>query len=93
MMASEVSPTTELQTESRAKDVVVVFEGGGLKGIALVGAYSALEERDFRPQNMAGASAGAIVAALVAAEFLSSGWHTPAPGRGSRKEDHVHPRV
>lgn len=45
----------------------MVFEGGGLKGIGLAGAYSVLEERGFRPQNTAGASAGAIVAALVAA--------------------------
>ena len=45
----------------------MVFEGGGLKGIALVGAYSVLEEQGYTPQNMAGASAGAIVAALVAA--------------------------
>ena len=48
------------------RDVDLVFEGGGLKGIALVGAYSVLEERGYRPQNIAGTSAGAIVAALLA---------------------------
>src|SRR5918993_4615035 len=69
MMASEVSPTQRLQTEGHAKDVDLVFEGGGLKGIALVGAYSALEEHGYRPQNLAGASAGAIVAALIAAGY------------------------
>lgn len=72
MMASEVRPTTELQTEGHTKDVDLVFEGGGLKGIALVGAYSALEEHGFRPQNMAGASAGAIVAALIAAGYTAA---------------------
>lgn len=45
-----------------------VFEGGGVKGIGLVGAYSVLEER-YRPANVAGTSAGAIVAALVAAGY------------------------
>src|SRR5918998_4848068 len=55
--------------EGHERDVNLVFEGGGLKGIALVGAYSVLEERGYRPQNIAGASAGAIVAALVAAGY------------------------
>ena len=51
------------------KSVDLVFEGGGVKGIGLVGAYSVLEERGYRPVNMAGSSAGAIVAALVAAGY------------------------
>jgi NTE family protein len=50
-------------TKGRTTNVDLVFEGEGLKGIALVGAYSVLEEQDYRPQNMAGAPAGAIVAA------------------------------
>jgi NTE family protein len=58
--------------EERTKDVDLVFEGGGLKGIALAGAYSVLEERGYRPQNMAGASAGAIIAALVAAGYTAA---------------------
>ena len=49
--------------ENREKYVDLVFEGGGVKGIALVGAFSVLEERGYEPQNMAGASAGAIVLA------------------------------
>jgi NTE family protein len=40
----------------------LVCEGGGVKGIGLVGAFSVLEEHDFRPQNVAGTSAGAITA-------------------------------
>ena len=47
----------------------LVCEGGGVKGIGLAGAYSVLEERGFQPQNIAGTSAGAITAALVAARF------------------------
>ena len=51
------------------KRVDLVFEGGGVKGIALVGACSILEEQGYRPQNVAGTSAGAIVGALVVAGY------------------------
>lgn len=48
-----------------------VFEGGGVKGIAFAGAISAAEEElGVRTWvNVAGASAGAIVAALLAAGY------------------------
>ncbi len=46
-----------------------VFEGGGVKGIGLVGAVAAAEERGYLWQNLAGTSAGAIVAALLAAGY------------------------
>jgi NTE family protein len=45
----------------------LVLEGGGVKGIALVGAISVLEERGYRFQRVAGTSAGAVVGSLVAA--------------------------
>jgi NTE family protein len=45
----------------------LVLEGGGVKGIALVGAISVLEERGYRFHRVAGTSAGAIVGSLVAA--------------------------
>ncbi len=46
----------------------LVFEGGGVKGIAYVGALQVLEARDVlkHVENVAGTSAGAITAALVA---------------------------
>ena len=47
----------------------LVFEGGGVKGIGLAGAYAAISERGFRPHGVAGTSAGAIMAALVAAGY------------------------
>jgi NTE family protein len=47
----------------------LVFEGGGVKGIGLAGAYAALEERGFAPKSVAGTSAGAITAALIAAGY------------------------
>lgn len=51
------------------KFVDLVFEGGGVKGIGLAGAFAALEEKGFKPQSVAGTSAGAIAAALVAAGY------------------------
>ncbi len=50
-----------------AQPVDLVCEGGGVKGIGLAGAYSLLEERGFQAKNVAGTSAGAITAALLAA--------------------------
>jgi NTE family protein len=45
----------------------LVLEGGGVKGIALVGAIAVLEERGYRFRRIAGTSAGAVVGALLAA--------------------------
>jgi NTE family protein len=50
----------------------LVFEGGGVKGIGLAGAFSTLRERGCAPKSVAGTSAGAITAALVAAGFTSA---------------------
>ena len=49
-----------------------VFEGGGVKGIGLAGALAVAEERGYRWENVAGTSAGAIVAAMVAAGFSAA---------------------
>lgn len=46
-----------------------VFEGGGVKGIGLVGAVVEAERRGYRWVNLAGTSAGAVVAALLAAGY------------------------
>ncbi|WOQ18054.1 patatin-like phospholipase family protein [Raineyella sp. W15-4] len=45
----------------------LVMQGGGVKGIALVGAVEVLEERGYTFHRVAGTSAGAIAASLVAA--------------------------
>jgi NTE family protein len=50
----------------------LVFEGGGVKGIGLAGAFAALEQRGFEHKSVAGTSAGAITAALVAAGYRSA---------------------
>jgi NTE family protein len=52
-------------TEQKRCDLVL--EGGGVKGIGLVGAISVLEEAGYSVQRVAGTSAGAIVGSLVAA--------------------------
>lgn len=46
-----------------------VFSGGGLKGFALVGAFQVIEEKNFQFKRVAGTSAGAIMAAFVAAGY------------------------
>ena len=54
---------------SGKKPIFAIFEGGGAKGIAHVGAYAAAEALGFELVGVAGASAGAIVAALIAVGF------------------------
>ena len=53
-------PDTQLRCD-------LVLEGGGVKGIALVGVLDVLEERGYAVRRVAGTSAGAVVGALVAA--------------------------
>jgi len=49
-----------------------VFEGGGVKGIGLVGALEEMEAAGWQWRMVAGTSAGAIVAALVAAGYRAT---------------------
>ena len=56
----------------RSRRVDLVLEGGGVKGIGLVGALAVLEERGYQPQNIAGTSAGAIVATGLAAGYTAA---------------------
>lgn len=60
-------------TETNVEDKVtapesLIFSGGGIKGLAYVGAIKALEEKQLfqKVKRFAGASAGAITAALLA---------------------------
>jgi NTE family protein len=57
------------QRPEHRNHVDLVFEGGGVKGIGLAGALATLEEEGYRPQNVAGTSAGAISASLLAAGY------------------------
>lgn len=49
------------------KDCDLVLEGGGVKGIGLVGSVAVLAEHGYRFRRVAGTSAGAVVGSLVAA--------------------------
>ena len=49
----------------------LVFEGGGAKGVAFVGALQAFERRGHKPRRLIGTSAGSITACLVAAGYSS----------------------
>lgn len=49
----------------------IVCEGGGVKGIALLGAIYYLEEKGYKFQNFAGTSAGAIVSSLLAVGYTA----------------------
>jgi NTE family protein len=58
-------------TQQGTQKADAVFEGGGVKGIGFVGAIAMAEEKGFTWQNVAGTSAGAIVAALIAAGYTA----------------------
>lgn len=49
------------------KRIDLVLSGGGVKGVGLVGAVVRLLEAGYRPNRVAGTSAGSIVGAIVAA--------------------------
>ena len=48
-----------------------VFSGGGIKGVALIGAIEEIEKRGYQFKRVAGASAGAVIASLLAAKYTS----------------------
>ncbi|WP_347549650.1 patatin-like phospholipase family protein [Pseudalkalibacillus hwajinpoensis] len=53
-------------------DIDGVFSGGGVKGIALVGALQAVEKKGFTFKRTAGTSAGALMASLIMAGYNGS---------------------
>lgn len=46
-----------------------VFEGGGVRGIAFIGAISEMERQGYRWERVAGTSAGSVVASLLACGY------------------------
>jgi len=63
-MTEHAAPAPGESTEKRAD---LVLEGGGVKGIGLAGAVLTLDQAGYRFQRVAGTSAGAIAAAIIAA--------------------------
>jgi NTE family protein len=60
-----------MSSSGRTNRADLVFEGGGVKGIGLAGAFSVLAEQGWEAMNIAGTSAGAITAALVGAGYTA----------------------
>lgn len=56
-------------TRERSMEYDIVFEGGGAKGIAFLGAFAELEARGHRPARIVGTSAGAIFSTLIAVGY------------------------
>lgn len=54
-------------------EIDLVFEGGGAKGLAFVGALKALERCGHKPRRVIGTSAGCITAMMVAAGYDAQG--------------------
>jgi len=54
---------------TKKQTVNAVFEGGGVKGVGLVGAVAVTEEQGYQFANVAGTSAGSIVSSLIAAGY------------------------
>lgn len=46
-----------------------VFSGGGVKAYAYIGALQSIEQHDIHIERVAGTSAGAIIASLIAADY------------------------
>lgn len=49
-----------------------IFEGGGIRGLAFVGAICCFEEWGYTFENVAGTSAGAIIAALLSVGYTGN---------------------
>lgn len=64
------NPSNDGRRELRAD---LALEGGGVKGVALVGAVLVLDEAGYRFHRVAGTSAGAVTASIVAGIVQSGG--------------------
>lgn len=57
---------TSSQLKQRYERIACVFQGGGALGAYQVGAFSAIHERGYQPDFLAGVSIGAINSAIIA---------------------------
>jgi NTE family protein len=71
-VANEVPDQKEHSMGDAPEFADLVFEGGGVKGIGLAGAFATLAQRGVKPKGVAGTSAGAITAALVAVGYSAA---------------------
>lgn len=83
---SESNETVLPQPHSQPR-TILVFGGGGMKGIAHIGVWKAIEEAGIRPDAIMGTSIGALIGAAVAGGF---GWRELAEvARNLTKDDIV----
>jgi NTE family protein len=71
-MAKRVAATGTTGKRSGTSKLDAVFEGGGVRGSAFVGAIEVTESLGYTYENLAGTSAGAIVAGLLAAGYRAA---------------------
>lgn len=71
-------------TEATTVDAYGIFQGGGAKGYAHIGALKAAEGRGIRFIRIAGTSAGAIIATLAAAGYAADELLDPTKPFGER---------
>ncbi|MDN7683905.1 patatin-like phospholipase family protein [Burkholderia cenocepacia] len=62
------------------RPVFLAFQGGGARGISHVGGLAAVNELGLKVEGVAGTSAGAIMAALVAAHYRAEQLLDPSKG-------------
>ena len=60
------------ETMSEPMIIDLVFEGGGMKGVAFIGALRALATYGYRPGRLLGSSVGSLFATLLAAGYSAS---------------------
>lgn len=65
-----------MKSGSLGEDIWAVLGGGGLKGLAHVGAWQALDEAGIEPRGIVGTSIGALVGACIAGGM---GWDELVP--------------
>ena len=68
----------KLSREERRNCIGIAMSGGGLQGIAHIGAIKALYELGIHPQFVSGTSSGAAMAAITAMGFTAE--EKPAVG-------------
>ena len=91
MADAERSPLPPPPVEGRTGVAYAIFEGGGARGVTHVGAAKALEREQIELIGVAGASAGAIIAALLAAGFTADELFDPVAGTDLLQSRHKTP--
>jgi len=71
-MTREKKTKVKSPEEENEKVITGVFEGGGVRGIGLIGAAGVFLEKGYRFNRVAGNSAGSIVASLIAGGYSAT---------------------